>query len=367
MKVLLRLATTVGISVLPTMPIGALAPAMTAVAATTFGQQEVPQEKLIVLAAPLGQSAHKLLILEQLSDRRPCWRVNRDTYQTVEPLLLKFNFTNICGRSTDSNSFSIRMAGQDLGLKYSLRLVYRNNVAVLIGTPINRSLPEIEIGRTKGITPNFMRIDLNPDWRLTKRTYAGRVLGHVYLTNNTALATIAARTPSSNTPDLNSVPISQPTRRVSQPVAKPIPIPLPAQPTSSRSLPVPPSLPVVAPNPNATLPPPPPPTVTPIPNQPARTTPVSDQSSMAPPPHGRFFPLLNREAYFIVIPTNSTNLPRLVNQLQTLGISDGNIMPRQTPRGLHIAVGPFSDRGLAERWNHYFHQYKLDSRVYFGR
>ncbi|MGL4376559.1 MAG: DUF3747 domain-containing protein, partial [Microcoleaceae cyanobacterium] len=100
------------------------------------------------------------------------------------PLLLNFNFTNDCKRATDSNGFSIRIAGEDLGLKYLLSLQKINGNILLVGSPRDTSLKPIIIGQTKGIINDFLRIQLEPGWRFTKRAYQGQTLGHYYFTSD---------------------------------------------------------------------------------------------------------------------------------------------------------------------------------------
>ena len=107
--------------------------------AATFGQLEVDQSKFIALTAPLGSSGHQLLILEQQSDKKACWSTSGINPEVVEPLLLKFDFTGICGRSTDSNGYSIRIADSDLGLDYRLSIVERDRDLVLVEISAKRS------------------------------------------------------------------------------------------------------------------------------------------------------------------------------------------------------------------------------------
>lgn len=152
--------------------------------AATFGQQEVTQDKFIAIAAPFGERSHQLLIIEQKSSQRPCWSENGSEPVIVEPLLLNFDFSGICGRSTDSNGYSMRREGIDLGIQYLLRVVKRNDELLLIGSNIkNRQEPEIILGRTNGFADGFLKIELEPEWRFTKRTLEGRTLGHIYLTS----------------------------------------------------------------------------------------------------------------------------------------------------------------------------------------
>ena len=191
-----------GLAVASLFTIGTVSPTT----AATFDGAEVNSNNFIAVAAPYGDNKHQLLIIEQLSNRRPCWRETGSDPVTVDPLLLNFDFTGICGRSTDSNGYSLRMSGEDLGLDYLLRIVERNGELVLVGTPrVNRSAAEVEIGSTKGITNGFAKIILNPGWRFTRRTYQGKSLGHIYLTTDSS-APVASQ---SNTPP-RSLPSSPP-------------------------------------------------------------------------------------------------------------------------------------------------------------
>ncbi|AFZ20804.1 DUF3747 domain-containing protein [Allocoleopsis franciscana] len=168
--------------------------------AATFGKQEVDQNKFVAVAAPYGNNQHQLLLIEQISSKRPCWSESGSNPVTVDPLLLNFDFSGICGRSTDSNGYSMRLADEDFGLQYLLNVVQRNGELQLIATSrTNRTAPDIVIGRTRGLTSGFAKIFLEPGWRLTKRTYEGKTLGHVYLTNDLTLASIAGSGSGSGT------------------------------------------------------------------------------------------------------------------------------------------------------------------------
>ncbi|MCS6812024.1 MAG: DUF3747 domain-containing protein [Cyanobacteria bacterium] len=420
-------------------------------AAVTFGQREVDQSRFIVMAVPRGQTAYNLLIVEQLATQpnaRACWRVNNDAAQTVEPLLLNFDFTGICGRGTDSNAFSIRMAGEDLGLKYSLRLAERDGVVVLLATPSDRTLPELELGKTRANLRSPMKIDLNPDWRLTRRTYNGRNLPHIYFTNNTSLATIAAQTPrSSPSPSPSPVLIPSPSP---SPVVSPSPVPSPS-PIGSPS-PVSSPSPVASPSPSSytaqvqqlyrevlnreadapglayhvrrmeqgrtleqvrqdiqTSPEGRRLTIARVFQQEVGRQPdaaivnlysqrigeqgwslervrqdirqnygqtvvvIGTPSSPSPSltgtptsPSPSLTGLFPERAYFVVIPAATRDLPAIARRVNQLGVSTVNIFQRESPRGPHVAVGPFMQRGLAEQWKSYLRNAGFDARVYFG-
>lgn len=181
-------------AVLATATLGIISTLGSAIA-TEFEQQEVDQNKFIAIAAPRVGSTPQLIVLEQIASDKACWKESGTNPITVEPLLLNFDFTGICGRSTDSNGYSIRMKGQDLALLYSLSIVRRNGSLVLIGTSnTDQNAPAIVIGRTHGISSGLTKLILEPGWRLTKRTFNGQTLGHVYLTNDLAARSNQSRT-----------------------------------------------------------------------------------------------------------------------------------------------------------------------------
>lgn len=193
----------------------------TTAAAITFEQQDLDQEKFVVLAAPSAQQdRYSLIILEQLTDAKPCWQEQPNRPGVIQPLLLNFDFTHICGRSLSPSDYSIRQEGQDLGSQYRLSLVEKDSVLVLMGTPYqNRTQrPSLEIGRTQTLTPGFLKIELAPGWRLTQRTYRGQRQAHLYLTRDVVPAVdprstqIATRSPQS----------ARSSARISRPAAAPV-------------------------------------------------------------------------------------------------------------------------------------------------
>ena len=256
-----------------------LVPSVAVQAAIPFTKTEVDQSRFLVLAAPIGNgSTHKLLILEQLNNRRQCWQEVGGTPTVIDPLLLNFDFTGICGRSTDSNGYSVRVADEDLAGRYNLRIARKNNDLVLIAySLLEKDVEFIEIGRTRGITNGFAKIHLDPGWRLTRRTYNGRGVGHVYLTNDqsrTALGNVAKPASSEN-----STPSIAPSQEGSQPSPSPsFPNSQESVQPSSGSIPVsPPAEPAIAPTPFPT-PTPQPTTGTPSGNYVVPIAPVGDDS-----------------------------------------------------------------------------------------
>ncbi|MEM9483295.1 MAG: DUF3747 domain-containing protein, partial [Cyanobacteria bacterium P01_F01_bin.116] len=130
MKSLLRQLTTFS-AVAVTSSAAVLLPS-TAMAAQ-FGQQPIASDRVVAVAEPVSNGRfYKLLIIEQVSSVRRCWQEQGSSPTTVNPLLLTFDFTGICGRSSDSNGYSVRIGGEDLGSRYRLQVEKRGDVLVLV-------------------------------------------------------------------------------------------------------------------------------------------------------------------------------------------------------------------------------------------
>ncbi|AFZ53838.1 DUF3747 domain-containing protein [Cyanobacterium aponinum UTEX 3222] len=155
----------------------------------TFQETEVPQEEFIAVAQPYGEDKYNLIVIEQIPGKNQCWNETGANPVNVDLLLLNFDFSGHCRRSTDANGYSIRYDSQDYGLEYILSLVEKDGNLLLMG--LNRrspGQPPVVIGSAKGISESPMKIILNPGWRFTKRTYEGKILGHVYFSYNSASA-----------------------------------------------------------------------------------------------------------------------------------------------------------------------------------
>ncbi|MBD1875680.1 DUF3747 domain-containing protein [Nodosilinea sp. FACHB-131] len=184
--------------------------------AQQFDQQPIDPNLAVAIASPVRNGAfYSLMILTQVPNQRQCWQEQGQAGGpiTVDPLLLNFDFTGACDRSTDGNGYSVRINGQDLGVHYRLEVSARQNDLVLFARPTrDRSAPPIEIGRTNGRTNGFLKIQLNPGWQMTRRTYNGQPVGHIYLTHDAPLdvrLAAGAAPPLSQTP--NTPPAGRPT------------------------------------------------------------------------------------------------------------------------------------------------------------
>jgi N-acetylmuramoyl-L-alanine amidase len=54
-------------------------------------------------------------------------------------------------------------------------------------------LPVIELGRSNGVANDFVKIELDPGWQLTRRTLNGSAQGHLYLSNSQSLEAVVAQ------------------------------------------------------------------------------------------------------------------------------------------------------------------------------
>ncbi|MBV5260698.1 DUF3747 domain-containing protein [Synechococcus moorigangaii CMS01] len=166
--------------------LGTLLPLQRAQSQSLFGEAEINPTQMAAIAVPLNSGGYNLLVVEQLegADKRQCWAETGANPTLVEPLLLNFDFTNDCRRSTDSNGYSMRIDGEDYGQRYLLRIIPWENEMLLVATPNANNQDEIVIGRTNGLAAGFLKFNLLPGWEFTRRTFEDRPLGHFYFSSN---------------------------------------------------------------------------------------------------------------------------------------------------------------------------------------
>ncbi|MGA1603543.1 MAG: DUF3747 domain-containing protein [Prochlorothrix sp.] len=208
-------ATTLGAT------FGSITSPLPAAAVAEFGQREIDQSSTVLIAKPVSEGQfYQLLILRQISNQRACWQELPGQPTQIDPLLLNFDFSGICERSVDSNGYSVRLGGQDLNWQYRLQLTRQGNQLLLEAVSVSdRAAPPLTIGRTNGLANGFLKISLDPGWRLTQRTYNGQNLGHLYLTHDQSLATLSG-TPTS---PVTQPPIAQPPTNLPPVVVPPTP------------------------------------------------------------------------------------------------------------------------------------------------
>ena len=196
-------------------------------ARSLFDSAAVPEKQFAVLAQPIGRDQWKLLVLEQLKVHPRCWRARQDGL--VEPSLNRFNFSGICKRYLDSNGYSLRSGGQDLGTRFRFRLKPSGASLRLEALDPQQRAPLL-VGQAPlpaRRDPNgFVALQLEPGWALERRVYQGRPLNHLYFAHhdpvNRLLALASSRGQRSGF------------RRLGAPMAPITPPPLPAAPASHR-------------------------------------------------------------------------------------------------------------------------------------
>ena len=144
---------------------------------------ELDGQRFILVAAPIGSSGSRsqLNIYEQINSRRPCYAVAPGKPAVVTPLLTSFDFSGICGRYIDANGFSVRIGERDLANSYRLSVINGANDTLLMALPTSGGGPELVVARTQGAGTGFLKLEFEPGWRLARRHFRGRSLGHVYI------------------------------------------------------------------------------------------------------------------------------------------------------------------------------------------
>ena len=159
------------------------APGLAQSAPSLFGMAELDGHRFILVAAPIGSSGSRsqLNIYEQINSRRPCYAVAPGKPAVVTPLLTSFDFSGICGRYIDANGFSVRIGERDLANSYRLSVINGANDTLLMALPTSGGGPELVVARTQGAGTGFLKLEFEPGWRLARRHFRGRSLGHVYI------------------------------------------------------------------------------------------------------------------------------------------------------------------------------------------
>ena len=150
-------------------------------ARSLFNSAAVPEKHYAVLAQPIGRAQWKLLVLEQIKVQPRCWRARQDGL--VEPSLNRFNFSGICKRYLDSNGYSLRSGGQDLGTRFRFRLKRSGTLLKLEALDPQKRAPLLvgQAALPARRDPNwFVALRLEPGWALERRVYQGRPLNHLY-------------------------------------------------------------------------------------------------------------------------------------------------------------------------------------------
>jgi hypothetical protein len=148
--------------------------------ASLFQAKEVQAARFILVAAPIGDGINSQLnIYEQVRDRRPCFARLGGKPTIVNPLLGTFDFTGICNRYIDSNGYSVRVGNKDFGPEMRLTVTHQAGEAILMGHSVEGFA--LLLARAGGGGNGFIELKLEPGWKVMRRHFGSRALGHVYL------------------------------------------------------------------------------------------------------------------------------------------------------------------------------------------
>ena len=153
---------------------------------SVFTAADVDESQFVMVSAPIGKGeSSQLNIYEQRTSARPCFAVSGASPAVVDPLLASFDFTGICNRYIDGNGYSLRIGGDDLGTRYRLSVVKTGSDVELLAVPTrDPSRPTMVVARSGGPGNGFIKLNLEPGWKLMRRQYGKRTLGHLYVYRN---------------------------------------------------------------------------------------------------------------------------------------------------------------------------------------
>lgn len=164
-----------------------------AAAVGIFQAAEVEADRFAVLARPVGDNDWTLLVLEQLAAEPSCWDDRKDGL--VDPALNQFDYSGICNRYLDSNGYSLRIAEEDIGTTYRLRVQQvGSRLELQASSPDSPTVLVLGSGEVSLRDRDaFVPLKLEPGWELKRRTYGEQALSHIYFASPTSLDQLIAR------------------------------------------------------------------------------------------------------------------------------------------------------------------------------
>lgn len=167
----------------------AVLPQQFAKAAAPFNSTPVDAERTIALAQPLSGDRWNLVVLEQIEPAPPCWRRFEDgsvtTYEKNLP-------AGSCGLYSSSSAYSLRIAGNDLSHPWRLRVESRGPRLELLATSSEQATPLL-VGSAEATGNGLVELQLAEGWSFGRRSFEGRSLNHLYVTNAEPLPVLLAR------------------------------------------------------------------------------------------------------------------------------------------------------------------------------
>jgi hypothetical protein len=188
-----------------------------ALARVLFGSEPVPADRVIALAQPLAGNRWTLVLLEQLQESAPCWQ--REEAGGLVNVTDSVTNPVLCGRYSSSSAYSLRVNGTDLTSSWRLRLETDAGQLQLQATSPQAAAPLVvasaPMPASAPADSQLVPLEFQPGWGLEQRSYEGRRLSHLYLSNGDPLPLLLAKATSSG--NLLAQPALPPPPLASQP------------------------------------------------------------------------------------------------------------------------------------------------------
>jgi N-acetylmuramoyl-L-alanine amidase len=182
--------------------IGAIAlttPLLPAVA--QFTEAPIPTNEVAAIAVPAGAIGYNLNVVQQVAGKKQCFAEKGTKPIIIDPLWTTFDYTGNCNLSTDSNGYSVRLDGKDTSLDYRLDIISKGEDLQLVAKNYQGG-SDLVVGQTFGkpAKGEYVKINLNPGWEFSKKSYQGKVLGHFFFSGNSqAIAAASGAAPTAPT------------------------------------------------------------------------------------------------------------------------------------------------------------------------
>lgn len=169
-------------------------------AVAQFTEAPVAEAGIAAIAVPAGAIGYNLNVVEQIPGKQQCYAEKGTNPIIIDPLWTKFDFTGSCNRSTDSNGYSVRLDGQDTSLDYRLDVITKGDQLQLVAAN-SKGGSNLVVGQTNGkpAPGEYVKINLNPGWKFTKKAYQGKTLGHYFLSGDSKAIAAAGDAPEVET------------------------------------------------------------------------------------------------------------------------------------------------------------------------
>jgi len=166
-----------------------------------FTEAPVPEDDVVAIAVPAGAIGYNLNVIQQVPGKQQCFAENGSSPTIIDPLWTTFDFTGSCNKSTDSNGYSVRLDGEDTSLNYRLDVIPKGEDLQLIAKNYKGG-GDLVVGTTGGkpAKGEYVKINLNPGWKFSKKAYEGKTLGHFFFSGDSTAIAAAGDNPAPAAP-----------------------------------------------------------------------------------------------------------------------------------------------------------------------